>query len=101
MDRDDAIKAIKTALKNRSRKSWSVTGGKGTAWGWIKIQAPPKRLDGSRMSDEDRADLASLLGLSSVHGQGCMIAASSAHYREYVDRAEGREPAAIAEPYWD
>jgi hypothetical protein len=43
MDRDEAIKRIKSALKRRSGKSWSVTGGRGTAWGWISISAPPKR----------------------------------------------------------
>lgn len=43
LDRDEAIKRIKAALKRRSGKPWSVTGGRGTAWGWIKIDAPPKR----------------------------------------------------------
>jgi hypothetical protein len=43
MDRDEAIKRIRTALKARSGKTWSVTGGRGTAWGWITVQAPPAR----------------------------------------------------------
>lgn len=43
MTRDETIKAIKAALKKRSGKDWSVTGGRGTAWGWIAITAPPKR----------------------------------------------------------
>lgn len=43
IDRDDAIKLIREALKKRSGKAWSVTGGRGTAWGWITIQAPPAR----------------------------------------------------------
>lgn len=43
IDRDDAIALIKHYLKKRSGKTWSVTGGRGTAWGWITIQAPPKR----------------------------------------------------------
>jgi hypothetical protein len=42
-DRDAAIKRIKTALQRRSGKTWSVTGGRGTAWGWITIDAPPRR----------------------------------------------------------
>lgn len=42
-DRDDAIQQIKTALKKRSGKTWSVTGGRGTAWGWITVNAPPRR----------------------------------------------------------
>jgi hypothetical protein len=43
MDRDETIKQIKTALQRRSGKTWSVTGGRGTDWGWITITAPPKR----------------------------------------------------------
>lgn len=43
MDRNEAILAIRTALKNRSGKPWSVTGGRGTAWGWISIDVPRAR----------------------------------------------------------
>lgn len=43
MDRNETIKRIKDALKRRSGKPWSVTGGRGTAWGWITIDAPPAR----------------------------------------------------------
>jgi hypothetical protein len=43
VDRDDAIKIIREALRRRSGKSWSVKGDRGTAWGWINITAPPKR----------------------------------------------------------
>jgi hypothetical protein len=43
LDRDEAIKRIRAALKRRSGKAWSVTGDRGTAWGWIKIDAPPAR----------------------------------------------------------
>ena len=37
IDRDEAIKAIRTALKRRTGKTWSVKGGRGTAWGWLTI----------------------------------------------------------------
>jgi hypothetical protein len=43
MTRNEVIKVIKAALKRRSGKEWSVTGGKGTAYGWLTIDAPPKR----------------------------------------------------------
>jgi hypothetical protein len=43
MNRDTAIDRIKKALKARSGKSWSVTGGRGTSWGWIEINTLPKR----------------------------------------------------------
>lgn len=41
--RNEAIAEIKRALRERSGKTWSVTGGRGTAWGWITISAPPSR----------------------------------------------------------
>ena len=126
MERDETIKRIRTALTRRSGKQWSVTGGRGTAWGWIEIDAPPARrtwshrlkagsvtdrpqdyeefncgLLGHNMGPEDRAELAALLGLERVHDQGISIAASNDYWQEYIDRAEGRTPAKIAQPYWD
>lgn len=100
-DRNTVIALIRAALKRRSGKDWSVTGGRGTAWGWITISAPPRRLVDGYMSREDCAELARLLALPRAHIQGVSVAASTAHYREFVDRAEGREPSVIAEPYWD
>ena len=124
--RDDAIGRIKAALKRRSGKAWSVTGGRGTAWGWIKIDAPPARCTwqlqrkagatgntmenyedydtgttGGHMSPTDREQLRTLLGLTTLHHQGVSIMASTDAYNEYIDRAEGRSPTKIAEPYWD
>lgn len=135
--RDEAIEAIRNGLKRRSGKQWSVTGGRGTAWGWIKISVPPRRLGCARFHDwsgfhcltcgevverngecrahkctdtcyrryitpEDRAELAELLGLEYVHAQGVSIAASNAHYTEYVARAAGIEaPTVVGTPYWD
>lgn len=49
LDRNTVIKEIRTALKERTGKTWSVTGGRGTAWGWIKIDAPKARLDCQRV----------------------------------------------------
>lgn len=103
MDRNETIAEIKKALQQRSGKPWSVTGGKGSAYGWIKIISPPKRCrEFGSMTDMERVELGELLGLDRpVHHQGCSVPSSSAHYREYVDRANGRKPAVIAEPYWD
>jgi hypothetical protein len=42
ISRDEAITRIKAALKARSGRTWSVTGGKGTAWGWLTIDVQPK-----------------------------------------------------------
>lgn len=105
LDRDEAIRRIWEGLKARSGKVWSVKGGRGTAWGWLKISAPPKRCtagDFGYMTPEDCAELGRLLGLKGpVHFQGESVPASSEHYWEYVDRAEGMPPRCFGTPYWD
>lgn len=125
-DRDVAIAEIRKALRDRSGKAWSVKGGRGTAWGWLTIDAPPRRCTfesretgetdafglpvyewvdtgepGGDMGPEDRRELAELLGLESVHPQGVSIPASADHRREYVARARGERPTVIGEQYWD
>jgi hypothetical protein len=103
LSRDETIRRIRVALRRRSGKAWSVTGGRGTAWGWIHIQSPPKRRVGfGYMTEADQRELGELLGLDRpVHCQGQSIAASSEYRREYIDRAEGRVPATHGTPYWD
>jgi hypothetical protein len=126
MDRDEAIARIRKALKQRSGKTWSVTGGRGTAWGWITIDAPPTRRTAEfvrkpdakaynmddydeidigkptgHMTPTDRALLQSLMGLDRLHYQGVSIAASNDYREEYVARAEGRPIEKFGEPYWD
>jgi hypothetical protein len=103
MDRNEAIAAIKKALKTRVSFPVSVTGGRGTAWGRITITAAPRVADQwGNMTPEQCAELGTALGFDRpAHLQGVMIAASSDYRREYVDRANGRQPAKIAEPYWD
>lgn len=126
MTRNETIAKIKSALKRRSKKTWSVTGGKGTAYGWITIKAPPKRRTwkhrlpsgmtdrpenwqgydsgepGESMTPADQKELAELFNLDRpVHQQGISIPASGDYYQEYIDRAEGRKPTVIGHPYWD
>lgn len=113
VDRDDAIKIIRDALKRRSGKTWSVTGDRGTAWGWINIMSPPKRRvssDGTHkgdgtdwyMSDIDRDELGDLLGFGRpVHCQGESVAADSSYRREYIARALGLDPLSYGVQYWD
>lgn len=43
IDRNEAIKQIRENLKRRSGKTWSVTGDRGTAYGWLKVDVPPKQ----------------------------------------------------------
>jgi thioesterase domain-containing protein len=101
-DRDETIAAIRAALKKRSGKPWSVTGGRGTAWGWIRISAPPARSrEFGSMTAADAAELTTLLSLDRAHDQGVSVPASWEHRREYLERAHGRPVTAIAQAYWD
>ena len=102
LSRDETIKRIKAGLRARTGREWSVTGGRGTGWGWIRINAMPKAQDeyGS-MTEADRDILREALGLDSLSLQGASIAAANDYYAEYVDRAEGRVPAALGQRYWD
>lgn len=70
-ERSETCRVIRAALKRRSGKAWSVTGGRGTVWGWITITAPRSRqLHGTlSMTEDDRAELSRLLG-KPVHEQG-------------------------------
>lgn len=100
MERNETIKLIKAALKKRSGKSWSVTAGRGTIWGWLTISATPSKLENGRIVQADREQLAKLLDLDSVHPQGVSVPASIQHYLEFVNRAQGKKYT-IAKNYWD
>jgi hypothetical protein len=128
-DRNEVIAAIRANLKARSGKAWSVTGGKGTAWGWITIDTAPARrtwhwqetgrtnaetgmpetvevCDPSKpyghMGPAERAELTQLLGLSrEVHHQGESVPASHSHRLEYLARSRGETPTVFGEAYWD
>jgi hypothetical protein len=126
MNRNETMKAMKAALEKRSGKRWSVTGGIGTAYGWLKITSPPARRTwghrqvtpqtatardtweaydtgepGRGMSPTDRAELAKLLALDSVPDAGESIPSSNAYYEEFLARCEGRKPERLGEPHWD
>lgn len=103
-DRNAAIKMLRAALRARSGKSWSVTGNRGTSWGWIEVKSPPARAadQWGTMTDAEAAELGELLGLDApVHHQGVSIPASSGHRHEYLMRALGRTPTVHGETYWD
>jgi hypothetical protein len=42
-DRNAVAKEIRRLLRTRSGKDWSITGGRGSGYGWLRIEAPPKR----------------------------------------------------------
>jgi hypothetical protein len=100
-NRNEVIAKIKAAFKARGLR-YSVTGGRGTAWGWITIDLLPavyKKLD-----EAGRKAAYHMLGRYLGKETGWTsesIPASSDYYREYIDRANGRTPSVIGEPYWD
>lgn len=124
--RNAVIVSIRHHLKARSGRTWSVTGGRGTAWGWIKIDAPPARQtmhnvkrpgtagnpgdydevdtgapDGF-MRPDDRELLARVLGIDKAWRDGLNIPASSDYYRLWLCRAVfGHDGGFKAQPYWD
>lgn len=103
MDRNETIKTIKTALKARGL-NYSVTGGRGTAWGWITIDLLPsvsKLFTPDRRRDE-YVKMVLSLGLPREWGYTAVsIPAGSDYYREYIERAEGKTPSKLGTPYWD
>lgn len=101
-NRDETIAAIRRSLRSRSGKTWSVTGGRGTSWGWITIAAPPARRDRyGAMTPDDAKELATLLAIESAHVQGVLVPPQQDFRDEYTDRAAGRVPSRKGEPQWD
>ena len=104
MDRNEAIKRIRTALKSRSCLKWSVTGGRGTAWGWITVTAPKSTLgEYGEMNEKQRDALGALMNRNGERAgrDGISIPASSEFYAYYANAAEGYFPHEMPKPYWD
>lgn len=95
----EVAKLIRKALRERSGKAWSVTIGRGTAYGWITIDISDRT---RTMTEAERAELAQLLGVESVHHQGESIPSSMAYRRVWLARClYGDDLGFTAEPYWD
>lgn len=103
-ERGDVIKLLKRFLRERSGKDWSVSGSRGTAYGWITIRAPKSRsIDAwGSLTNTDRQELGALLGMDRpVHHQGQSIAAGRDYYRYYLDQAAGIPSEENPQQYWD
>ncbi len=55
-------KKLRKLLKQRTGRAWSVNVGRGTAYCWVKIKAPPARLNRWSMTPEDQAMLQTVTG---------------------------------------
>ena len=99
--RNEAIVAIKAAFKARGLR-YSVTGGRGTAWGWITIDLLPAVY--KSLNEEERRAAYQKLATDLGKDKGWTsesIPASSDYYNEYIDRAKGFTPRVTGTPYWD
>jgi len=101
--RNDVIKVIRHHLKKRTGKAWSVSGGSGTAWGWITITAPPtRRIDHGYMTPDDTEELGLTLGTTPAHRQGINVPSQTDYYRQFLCRAiHGHAGPFHATPQWD
>lgn len=104
VNRNSTIQTIKAAFKARGLR-YSVTGGRGTAWGWIHIDLLPstyKALDpDSRRTEYEKMAGALMLDEKRYGYTSISIPAGYDYYREYIERANGREPEVCGTPYWD
>ena len=99
-DRNATIAALRKVLRDRTGHAWSVTGGKGTAWGWITVTSvPARRTEFGSMTDADREELSTVIG-DAVHHQGWMIPASSDHRAQALEMAHGLAARSVS-AYWD
>ena len=101
-DRNNTIQAIKAALKARGLK-YSVTGGRGTAWGWITVDLMPAVFKTAAEEEIKAAyrKLAVDLKLTNNGYTSESIPAGGDYYTEYIQRAKGETPTTTGTPYWD
>ncbi|MBA3364697.1 MAG: hypothetical protein H0U03_02770 [Actinobacteria bacterium] len=85
MNDAEAVKIIRTELRRRSGKAWSVTQSRRSSY--IQVTSPPRRRVLKALSEADRVELASLLGLDRVATFGVFI--DHCERAEYVERARG------------
>ena len=103
LTRAEAIAEIRTALRKRTGKAWTVKGGRGSGWSWLTITAPPRRCDESgTMTVEDRDELAAALGIEPhMAHQGVLVPGGGYYWHEYLARARGETPTVYGKPSWD
>jgi hypothetical protein len=99
--REQALIQLRHALSRRTKSKFSVTGGSGTAWGWIGISLRPSDYD-KLTPDQQKAKLRELNELFDRQGASSIsVPASSEHYREYIRRALGEKNVPATPAYWD
>jgi len=82
--RNTTIKALRSVLEVPTGQPWSVTGGRGTSWGWITVDALPARRDGYQITDDDGALLMAAFGMDHRRPGNLGIPTSTAYRRVYL-----------------
>lgn len=103
LDQTSVILRISIGLRSRSALLWVVRGGPLEDYGRLVVSSPSDRRepDGT-MTEADRTELAGLLDLPEVGPRGAVIVGGTAHYTEFIDRAEGRAPRIYGQVHdWD
>ena len=102
LDSVSVAKRIRAALKARSGKDWSVTKGRGTASGWIRIDTTKARLGCSRSHDYDyRTNECQTTGCDAYRHINGLASPCSGHtctdacYRAYITPEERAELGAL------
>ena len=81
----EACAELRALLRKATGRSWSVTHGRGTAYGWITVHAMPKDRLADCLTNADARTLAALFGEDRpVHRQGLSISPDARGY--YVEQ---------------
>lgn len=103
-DLTEYTKRLRQVLRMRTGRPWSVKVGTGTAYCWVKVEAPPKRrtVRGYAPTAEDQALLEAATG-ESAHSQGFNIPPTRGYQAALLLHAATGDGSAIqrAEHGWD
>lgn len=100
---DQFTKTLRQLLRERTGRDWSVTRGRGTAYSWVRITAPKKRLvQYGYLSVEDQIILSSVFGTPVGH-QGESVRTERGVRGWYILKALGANTDGwdVAPPSWD
>ena len=102
LERGAFVKRLRSALKARTGRSWSVKGSTGTSWCWIDVCAPPARKHDHRMTSEDESLLAAVMNERRGISGNISIPPTRGHRTAALAAALGIEPIIPkAEHAWD
>jgi hypothetical protein len=94
IDRDEAVKRLKAAMKQATGRNWRVYGDRGTAWGWLNVRSPKSRTVGDfdYMNEEDCCELGRIFhgGRRDCHQQGYSISPDSREWAVETAEAAAR-----------